>query len=413
MAEPPVLEDAATRRHLAASVRAWLGLRADAAPPTLPDPLARTLLRLEEHERDTRDRWGNWEPPFSERPPAADIDDWVAAERARLAPGVELEPLWPDGRRFAICLTHDVDLVSLASTPRQVLRFARGGLARDGSGARAALLRLVRPPVRVARSIRLGVARAPSTAGTLETCVQLEAEHGVTASYLFTVPPAGGPSRYDCTYAPGDACVFRGVRQPIAHVMRTLAEEGFDVGLHGSYPAAVRPGALAAERATLERATTLRVTTTRQHFVRWDVRRTPRLQEEAGLGVDSTLGFNTDVGHRSGTSLPYRLFDVELRRPLDVLEVPFVAQDGALLGPFGRRLDLPRARETLAGLVEGAERAGAAVTVVFHPDKLLRPDWLALYEWLLDHAEARGAWTTSLGGLQAWWLERERQLGAA
>ena len=201
-----------------------------------------------------------------------------------------LEPLWPDRARFAVCLTHDVDVLSRRSTPRQIARFARAGFERDGS-----LRRLGRPPVRVARSLRDGVSRAPSLRETLERSVELEARRDLVASYLFTPPPGRDASRFDCVYAPEDACTFRGTQRNVGDVMRILADEGFDVGLHGSYHAGMRPGALAAERATLERATGLRLTSTRQHLLHWDVRWTPEHQSSAGFTVDSSLGFNRNV----------------------------------------------------------------------------------------------------------------------
>jgi hypothetical protein len=417
-----VLDAPETRRYLEETVRVWLGLPAGSAvePPALPDRLARLLLRLEEHEHDHRDRWGNWEFGFSEnfregRLWVPELDEWVADRRAELAPRAELEPAWPDARRFAVCLSHDVDLLSLQSTPRQVARYARAGLAAMGAGSGRAdqLVRLARPPVRVARSLRAGVTRAPSARDTLERSVELEASRGLVASYLFTALPAGGPSRYDCVYAAADLCRFRGEARRIGDVMRLLADEGFDVGLHGSYPSALRPGALAAERAALEDATGLAITTTRQHFAHWDVRATPLLQEEAGLRVDSSLGFNCNVGFRAGTSLPFRWFDAASRRRLALLEIPLALQDGALLGPFGLQLDLELARGVVRQLVDTVAAAGGAVTVVFHPDKLLRPDWLALYEWTLDLALAEGAWVTSLAGLADWWRAREARVLAA
>jgi hypothetical protein len=406
-----------TRRYLDDTVRVWLGLSADAGvePPALPDGLARQLLRLEEYEIEHRDRWGRWEFAFSENFRAGrlwvpEVDHWVAERRAELAPVTALEPLWPDGRRFAVCLTHDVDLVSPQSTPRQIVRYARAGFARTGTVRRQELIRFARPPVRVARSIRSGVARAPSTRDTLERSVTLEARYGAVASYLFTAPPAGGRSRYDCAYAPEDPCLFRQASRHVADVMRTLADEGFDIGLHGSYQAGARPGALAAERAALERATGLEVRTTRQHLLHWDVRWTPNLQVEAGLRVDSSLGFNRNVGFRASTSLPFRHFDIPTRRPLDLLEVPLVVQDAALLGSWGLDLDVARASEIVRVLFDTSLEVGCAITLVFHPDKLVHPDWLALYEWTLDYAVAQEGWLTSLDRLSAWWRKREASL---
>ncbi len=406
-----LLDAPETRRYLDETVRVWLGLPASASvdPPNLPDDLARRFLRLEEYETDRRDRWGRWDFDQSEsfhagRHREPDLDRWVAAQRAELAETTQLEPLWPDGRRFAVCLTHDVDLISERSTPRQAARHAWAGRDRGGLG------RIAGPPVRLARAVRTGIARVPSARETLERSAALEADRGATASYLFTVPPAGGPGRYDCVYAPDDPCLFRGERRRVADVMRALAADGFDVGLHGSYEAGLRPGALAAERASLERATGLEITTTRQHLLHWDVRSTPRLQEAAGLRVDSSLGFNRDVGFRAGTSLPFRHFDVAMRERLGLLQVPLVAQDASLLDSWGRGLDAPKASEIVTQLLDRAAELGTAATLVFHPDKLVRPGWLALYEHALDHAAERGAWLTSLAQAARWWEAREARI---
>jgi hypothetical protein len=400
-----------TRRYLDETVRVWLGLPASASvdPPTLPKSLARLFLRLEEYETDRRDRWGRWDFDQSENFHAGrhrdpEVDRWVAARRAELADTTHLEPLWPDGRRFAVCLTHDVDLVSHRSTPRQAARHAWAGRHRGGLG------RVAGPPVRLARALRTGIALVPSARETLERSAALEADRGATASYLFTVPPAAGPGRYDCVYAPDDPCLFRGERRRIADVMRALAVEGFDIGLHGSYEAGVRPGALAAERASLEHATGLEITSTRQHLLHWDVRRTPQLQEAARLRVDSSLGFNREVGFRAGTSLPFRQFDVGSAERLELLQIPLVAQDASLLDTWGLELDASRAAEIVAQLLDQAAELGTAATLVFHPDKLVRPDWRALYERALDYAAARGAWLTSLAQVAQWWRDREARI---
>lgn len=394
-----------TRSVLEGTVRVWLGLPADATAPTMPAELERRFLRLEERETDTRDAWGRFDYDLSEsfrtgRLWDAEVDRWVGERRRELARTTRLEPLWPHGAGFAVCVTHDVDLLSRRSTPHQIARHARAGLERDGSARRFA-----RPGVRLVRSLRRGVSRAPSLRETIERSVDVEATRGIVASYLFTPPPGSGASRYDCAYAPGDACTFRGARRTVADLMCILADEGFDVGLHGSYHAGTRPGTLAEERATLERATGLRLTSTRQHLLHWDVRSSPPLQADAGLLVDSSLGFNRNVGYRAGTTLPFRLPDAP-----SVLEVPPVLQDVSLLDSWGLGLSLERAQEVVADFVAAAEATGTAVTFVFHPDKLVDRDWLALYDWSLDHVLDRGAWLTSLRGLEQWWTERERRI---
>ncbi len=192
--------------------------------------------------------------------------------------------------------------------------------------------------------------------------------------------------------------------------MRTLRAEGFDVGLHGSYESARTAGVLARERATLEAATQAPVETTRQHFLHWDIRWTPQLQEQAGLRADSSLGFNRTVGFRAGTSLPFRQFDVAAARALDVIEVPLAVQDAALLGPIATRPGTEGTHDVVEQLLGEVAGVGGLLTCVFHPDKLVRPEWHSLYEWVLDRAVDSGAWVTSAAGIDAWWRGREGAL---
>lgn len=405
------LADRALRNHLESLVREWLGLRTSepAVVPQLPDRLARRLLRLEELEVQHRDRWDCWEYGFSESYRdgtllVPEIDEWAAERRAELASTTSLAPLWPEGRPFAVCLTHDVDLVSDVSTLAQMLRSMQTALA-PGGPPRARAMRIAAPPVRAARSIRGGISRAPHT-DALERSLAIEQKRGVTASYFFTVFPGDESSRFDCTYTTADRCTFRGRRCRVRDMLRMLAADGFDVGLHGSYPSAVRPGLLAREREQLELATGLDINTTRQHFLHWDVRATPALQESAGLRADSSVGFNRAIGFRAATSLPYRLFDLLAQRPLDVLEVPLVIHDGPLLRDDGLELDLGLARETMQLVIERVASAGGVATLLFHPNNFARSEFVDLYSWAIDYVLDRGGWVTSLRELDRWWRRR-------
>jgi hypothetical protein len=391
-----------------------LGVPADEEAPELPDDLARRLLRTEEYERAHRDQWGNWEFGFGEsfrtgRLLEPDLDRWAAERRRELAARTQLEPLWPEGRPFAMCLTHDVDLVSRRSTPRQVVRSLQTSVADRPRTRRGRVVRAARPAVRLARAAYNGISSSPA-AETLELCVELERERGVTGSYFFTVWPGADASRFDCTYDFADLCRFRGERVRIADVVRTLHDEGFDIGLHGSYNSALVPGLLAREKQALERATGLEVSTTRQHFVHWDVRTTPRLQEAAGFSADSSLGFNRNLGFRAGTSLPFRWFDLEPGERLRLVELPLLVHDGALLRADALELDLDLARETTRGLVDSVAEVGGVATFVFHPNNLERPEFLELYRWSIDYGLERGAWFASVRDIDEWWRLRESRL---
>ena len=403
--------------HVAEVVRGWVGAPRSAVIGDLPDELARLLLRVEESEHAHRDQWGCWEYGFSEnfrrgRLWVPEVDLWVAAERRRLAEETPLEPLWPEGASFALCLTHDVDMVARRWTASQHIRSLSVALrgSTGDTGEEAARRRAWAAARAAARVPYFGVSRAPDAADTLERCVELERSRGVTASYLFTVYPPRRRTIYDAVYTGADRCRFRGRTRSVREIARELQEEGFDVGLHAGYASATDLDAFRYEKGMVEDYIGGDVVSCRQHYLHWDVGATPRIQSEAGILVDSTVGFNRNVGFRAGTALPHRLFDLAADEPLNVLEVPLIIQESPLLSPNALELDAPLAQQTMEDFIGRIEETGGVVTLLFHPHSLADPAYLSLFSWALDYARDRGAWVASLKAIHSWWEERAARL---
>lgn len=408
------ISNPAVQEHLKRSVRTWLGLPAqsDAEVPPLPDRLAHLLLRIEEYGPPygpvRHDEFGGWEFSYSDnfhrgRLWVPEVDEWVSNCRRELTGRVELEPLWPNDHKFAVCLTHDVDMISRQVSPRQALRSIRTAFGyHNGHRARA-----LKVGTAAARSIYFGMSRAPSAAATIERCIELELELGVKSSYFFTVAPVHPE---DCVYTLNDVCRFQNERRTVAAVIRSIANEGFDVGLHGSYLSASVEELLLEEKAALETATDHPVRTIRQHHLNFDPRVTPRLQDAADLKADCSLGFNRNLGFRAGTSLPFRMFNFERNAPFRVLEVPLIIQEAALLRSNSLKLDVDLARRVMRQLYAKIEAVSGAVTVLFHPHSLLDARYRELYRFVIEYSLARGAWVTSLATAADWWHSRELRL---
>lgn len=404
-------------RHVAELVRGWVGAPATVSVEELPDGLARLLLRVEESELGHRDQWGCWEYGFSENFRRGqlwvpEVDVWVAAERRRLEKEVTLEPLWPEGASFALCLTHDVDMVArrwTASQHARSLSVALRGSAGD-AGEEVALRRVWAAARALGRVPYFGVARAPDAGDTLERSVDLEQSRGVRGSYLLTVYPARRKTIYDAVYAGADRCRFRGRTRTVREVARELRQEGFDVGLHAGYASATDLDDFRYEKAVVEDYIDGDVVSCRQHYLHWDVMVTPRIQSEAGIGVDTTVGFNRNIGFRAGTALPYKLFDLAADEPLDVLEVPLIIQESPLLSSNSLELDLPLAQETIEAFIDRIAETGGVVTLLFHPHSLLQPEYFHLYTRALDYARDRGAWVADLRAIRSWWEQRAARL---
>jgi hypothetical protein len=411
----PLEVDPAAQSHVEQFVRTALGIPhgSHAEVPAMPAHLRRQLLRAEELETSARDQWGCWEFAQCEsyrrgtlwKP---EIDEWLADVRGLLSGGGDA-PLWPGGRPFVVCPSHDVDMVTRTWTPKQIGRSLHIALtgSRDGPSRAEAVLRAL------ARPLRFRVSSAPSSAATLQRCMEIELARDVRASYFFTVYPPGRASSYDCVYTLDDDLLFRGERRRVRDVVSELVGTGFDVGLHGSYFAAVDGELLSTQRTMLESAVGAEVRTLRQHWLQWDARLTPAAQELAGFTADSTLGFNRNIGFRAGTSFPFFLSATDPFRSLNVLEVPLVVQEAALFAVNSLELDERLAREVVELVLDRVAAVGGVFTFLVHPHSLLDDRVASLYAWLLDQALDRGAWVASTAEIDSWWRQRASGLETA
>ena len=394
--------------------RTVLGLPAGSTAdlPTMPEELSRLLLRTEELERDVRDRWGRWEFGHSENfrrgmLGVPEVDEWLAGVRGRIGAGSR-PPLWPDGHSFVVCPSHDVDMMTRTWTPSQVVRSLGVALSESrGRDRTEAVLKAC------GRALVYGTSRAPSSAATLQRCVDIELARGVRGSYFFTVHPPGRAAWYDSVYTVNDRLVYGDERRRVRDVMSEVAQAGFDVGLHGSSASATDARLLSAQREVLEDAIGSEVRTIRQHWLHWDVRVTPVAQAAAGLSADSTLGFNRNVGFRAGTSFPFFFSMPDNVRAADVLEVPLIAQESALFAANALELDESLARDVVQKLVDRVAAVGGVFTALIHPHSLLDDRVTSLYTWLLDYAIDRGAWVTSVAEVDSWWRRRAQALAEA
>ena len=113
-----------------------------------------------------------------------------------------------------------------------------------------------------------------------------------------------------------------------AHLIRIVKEKSGEIGLHGSYYSHDNTSCLNKEKLYLENVAELPITQGRQHFLRFDAKKTPAIWQKCGLSDDYTLGYAEREGFRCGTCHPYPLYDLSNDKPLQVTEHPLIAMDG-------------------------------------------------------------------------------------
>src|SRR5690242_3702416 len=204
-----------------------------------------------------------------------------AAARAAGRRPLQVAAPWPDGRRWAVALTHDLDIVALwpAFTALRLVELGRKGHWRLAARAAGQALKAIgRAPVEQGTAALLAAERARSVRSTWFILC------GTPTLQTFT---AG-----DLTYRPEAAATRR--------ILAAVTKGGHSIGLHGSRETVSSADRFSTQRSRLQGLAGQAVDGVRQHFLRFDPLQTPRAMTQAGFRYDSTVGFPDRNGFRVG-----------------------------------------------------------------------------------------------------------------
>ena len=111
--------------------------------------------------------------------------------------------------------------------------------------------------------------------------------------------------------------------------LKELKEDGYGIGIHGSFNSSDHPGQLAKEKNILEEALGISISKGRQHWLRYSEMLTPEIHEQ-NLKEDSTIGWNDRSGFRAGVCSRYRLYSHNANKVLDLWVTPQLIMDSHL-----------------------------------------------------------------------------------
>ena len=97
---------------------------------------------------------------------------------------------------------------------------------------------------------------------------------------------------------------------------------------------------------------------------------THRQHREAGFDYDSSIAWRDRAGFRAGTALPYRPFDREAGRALDLIEIPCTLMDGHVLhaDTRGTRTDPEAAQKMGREIIQRVRESGGALVTNWHQE---------------------------------------------
>lgn len=284
---------------------------------------------------------------------------------------------YPDHKDFAICLTHDVDDIYPPLSHR-LLSDLWSMRKREWSGVKEHLL-WNRKKTQTSPYINF------------QKIMELERKYNAKSTFYF-ITTAKDPRR------------FRYNIEDIADELKLIVEKGWEVGLHGGYYSYNDLNAVKQEKSRLERALGREVTGYRNHYLRFKKPDTWDILQTCGFHYDSTYGYTNMVGFRNGMCHPFRPYDLQNKKWMELYELPLHVMECAMFD-FAKP---DEAWEMIRQLLEKVELSKGVITILWHNNVFscpYREQWGAVYEKILQYGRERNAWMTSGEEIWRWWKE--------
>jgi len=321
------------------------------------------------------------------------------------------QPAWPGDAPYAVCLTHDVDLVSAKSIASSLRGVVRTGAFWWKSKSNRALSKIAQRVFGLLQSTA-NVGRADPL-HCFERWLEVEAEHGAKSTFFFFPQSTRIPHWSDCFYRYSDKVVFDGQKCSVKEMMREINRRGWEIGLHASWGGSWDLSELKRQKDELQEALGDEVVSIRNHCLNYHMGRTPFIQAEAGFRQDSTLGFNSNVGFRCGTSYPFYPGCGPLGSQNKALEIPLIIQDKSLMGiNKGLRLDSVTAFKYIEMLAAKVKDVGGVLTLLWHPNTVADAKLFDLYRSALQYLRNEGVFFGSAKDIGDHWRTLPHQKDA-
>ncbi len=307
---------------------------------------------------------------------------------------LDVPPLYPPGKTYAVILTHDVD------------RLQRTGFWRMLMAVRA-ITRYRQPWLPHVPTLWQAATRLDDgDFRRLLEVARLEARHGFASTFFFV-----GSAFFSRYRSVRD--VYYDIRHPrYQTLLAELTALGSEIGLHASYNAQGSAQRLRAEKRALEARLGGAVSGLRHHY--WHLgphaEQTIRRHEEAGFGYDCSLAFNETLGFRRSVAWPFYPYLHEEERAARVLQLPTFGMDGSLF--YTPDMTLDDARAQLVAALDALKAAQGLGVIDWHsdtahPDTPLYERWGQGYALLLDLlASDSQAWVPTAEEARAWFAAR-------
>ena len=293
---------------------------------------------------------------------------------------------WPEGRPFALFLSHDADSVYGSDFS--------GGVADENTPRHPGAPDKNGSPRRVCSGRKRAPRQPKSDAGVFESLLALERRHGFHSTF-FMGPPKNGIWQ-------GRLSSFQFAA--IQAVARLILEAKCELGVQGGDDCVNSPGRYRALVEAVETHFGVRPHGIRNHRLRFSYPETWRTQAEAGFAYDATYGLPGELGPRGGWPFPFQTCDATNKNLLDLYALPLTVMDQTLFHHlhFGGERALAQAWAAVRGVAE----VGGLVSLFWHNRSFAEAedgDARGVYSELLARLAPLNPWCATGMEINSWW----------
>lgn len=365
------------------------------------------LTRLEEIQNDKNDKLGRFSSSqsiiskyYSHEKPLIDIylrffRDIINQFAENSVVTLIRKELWPGGKKFAVCLTHDVDKVyfkTFYGFTFGMIQIIKNLFLFNFKSAKKAYKKCKR------------IAFAKNDPyWNFKKWVELERQFGYHSTFFFLARKKRLLVKYkDLRYT---------LNQPkVIKALNYLCKNGWDIGLYGDLDSHLDIDKLKNEKLRLENITEAEIIGIRQHYLRIKLPQSWQVQQNVRFLYDSTLGWHDSIGFRCGMSFPFYPFDIETSERMNLMEIPLAIEEPNLFKPKHNLRSEENATGICKDIFKTAEKLGSLINLLWcQPvlDEIDFPHRGKVYKNLLNYLKKNDVFVGALKDIFEWFKKRD------
>jgi len=286
----------------------------------------------------------------------------------------KLNVKYPGNKKFAVCLTHDIDQLFVPN--KEILKNAVKGISRGSLNKFSSTL-----------SNLFNKRNSPYF--NIQNILEIEKRYQANSTFFFLALDKG---EKDFNYNIDE----------VKDVLRKIKENDSEIGLHAGHLAYNDLKKLSQEKQKLENTINSKVIGIRNHFLKFKNPETWEIQSKAGFKYDASYGYNDVSGFRNGLCHPFTPYNSTKNEYIDILAIPLVIMDCTL--DRYMQLDFENSWKYVKNFIDKNEQVGGVFNLLWH-NTYFTENNLNLYIKILEYCSSKGAWLTSGEKIYKWWSD--------